>query len=73
MRLSVLTMVLFSLTGCQTMMSGCPPLIAYSAAEQKQASSELRVLLPHDSQLGRMIVDYGKMRDACRASARIAP
>ncbi len=69
MRLSILMMALFSLAGCQSYVatSGCPPLVTYSAADQKQASSELRALLPRDSQIARMIVDYGKMRDACRA------
>lgn len=57
----------FSLAACQTTGgSGCPPLIQYSAETQKLAAAELR-RLPKDSHLAKLVVDYGKMRRACRA------
>lgn len=64
--LATLTLVSFS-AGCQstTVISGCPPLVAYSSATQKQAAAELR-RLPPGSPLAKMIVDYGKHRAACR-------
>lgn len=61
----VLIGVTFSLTACMSAGGGgCPPLIAYSAVQQRQAAQELRKI-PR-SQVAQMIVDYGKMRDACR-------
>lgn len=60
----VLAMGLFSLGACQSTGGGCPPLISYSAVQQKQAAAELRKI--PQSQVAQMIVDYGKMRDACR-------
>lgn len=45
---------------------GCPPLVAYSAETQQVAAAELRKL-PKGSPLAKMIVDYKKTRDACRA------
>lgn len=57
-----------ALTACRTTAGGgCPPLVAYGAEAQRQAARELR-RLPKDSPLARMIVDYGKTRDACRAA-----
>lgn len=64
MRLIALALGLFSLGACQTMRGGCPPLVAYSAAQQRQAAAEMRKI--SGSQVSRMIVDYGKLRDACR-------
>jgi hypothetical protein len=56
----------FSLAACQTTGgSGCPPLVTYSAETQRQAAQELRSL-PKDSQLAKLVVDYGKVRRACR-------
>ena len=43
---------------------GCPPLIAYSAAEQPAAADEIR-RHPNGS-LAKMVRDYGKLRKACR-------
>lgn len=61
----VLMMGLFSLAACQsTGGGGCPPLTAYSAVQQKQAAAELRKM--PKSQVAKMIIDYGKLRDACR-------
>lgn len=55
-----------ALAGCATTGGGCPPLPAYSAADQKRAARELRTL-GKDSPLAAMIVDYKKTRDACAA------
>ena len=54
-----------AVSGCQTV-SGCPPLVTYSPILQQRAAKELRDL-PQGSQIARMIVDYGKTRDACRS------
>lgn len=54
-----------SLAACQTTGGGCPPLVTYSAETQRQAAQELR-RLPKDSQLAKLVIDYSKMRKACR-------
>lgn len=63
------TTVAFSIllvpAGCQTMSGGCPPLVKYSVPQQQAAAKEL-LALHKGAQLGTMIVDYKKMRDACR-------
>ena len=65
MRLIVLIGATFSLAACQTVGGGdCPPLVTYSVQQQRQAATELRQMTK--SQVAKMIVDYGKMRDACR-------
>lgn len=63
----ILTLASIDLAACQTTAggSGCPPLIQYSAETQKQAAAELR-RLPKDSQLAKLVIDYGRMRRACR-------
>jgi hypothetical protein len=43
---------------------GCPPLQAYSIAEQKEAAAEIR--RNPNGQLAKMVRDYGKFRKACR-------
>jgi hypothetical protein len=43
---------------------GCPPLTAYSVAEQKEAAAEIRK--NPNGQLAKMVRDYGKFRKACR-------
>ena len=58
-----------ALAGCQTTGGGCPPLVSYSPAQQARGAIELRAL-PEGSQIARMIVDYGKTRDACRLGSR---
>ena len=69
-RLIASTVVLFSLTGCQTTGGGaCPPLVTYSAGQMKRAAAELRAL-PKDAELRRFVTDYGKTRDAIRACSR---
>lgn len=65
-RLVIWTTAAFSLSGCQSIpVSGCPPLVTYSAETQRLAAKELRAL-PKDSQVAKLVVDYGKMRAACR-------
>lgn len=54
-----------ALVSCSSAGGGCPPLVAYSAAQQRLAARELRAL-PQNSQIAGMIGDYGKMRKACR-------
>ena len=39
--------------------------MAYSVETQRLAAKELRAL-PKDSQVAKLVVDYGKMRAACR-------
>lgn len=64
-RLIVSTTVLFSLAACQsTAGGGCPPLVKYSADIQKKAAAEIRA--GRAPTLSKFVVDYGKMRDACR-------
>jgi hypothetical protein len=58
------------LAACQTAPSEpvtrCPPLTSYSAAFQRLAAEELKAL-PPGAALGILVVDYGKIRDACRS------
>lgn len=63
----ILTLASFDLAACQSTGggSGCPPLVEYSAETQKAAAAELR-RLPKDSQLAKLVVDYGRIRRACR-------
>jgi hypothetical protein len=65
LRLASIAALSSLLVGCSQVSGGCPPLVTYSRAQQAQASAELRAL-PAGSQIGQMIVDYGKTRDACR-------
>lgn len=57
-----------AMPGCAHVAGGCPPLVTYSAAQQDKAADELAAL-PRGAQIGIMIVDYGKMRDACRPAS----
>jgi hypothetical protein len=70
-------MVLLMLGGCATtspkqesqlalVISKCPVLVQYSPDQLKQAAKELKTL-PSKSQVGKLVTDYGKLRDACRA------
>lgn len=54
-----------ALVSCSSAGGGCPPLVAYSAAQQRLAASELRAM-PKNAQIAGMIGDYGRMRKACR-------
>ena len=62
------TVASFSLAGCNDGVGpsgvGCPPLTAYSVAEQKEAAAEIRK--NPNGQLAKMVRDYGKFRKACR-------
>jgi hypothetical protein len=42
----------------------CPPLVEYSAADQRLAASEMR--RAPDGVMARMVRDYGVLRKACR-------
>lgn len=57
------------LAGCNTPGGGCPPLPKYSVPTQREAAAALRAL-PKGSAIGKLVVDYKKMRDACRVGAR---
>lgn len=69
--LAILTLVSFSLAGCQStreiIVARCPPLKQYSLETQHRLAAELRIL-PKDALLGKVIVDYKALRDACRVS-----
>lgn len=54
------------LGGCvRATFKACPPLVTYSKQFQARAADELDALKP-GARIGTMIVDYGKLRDACR-------
>ena len=61
-----LILMLASFSGCASG-SACPPLVDYSAEHQTLAAKELRAL-PKESQIARMIADYGQLRRTCRGS-----
>jgi hypothetical protein len=65
MRISSALMLL-SHAACASPGPVCPPVVAYTAAEQQQAAAELRAP-PAKPMLGRMVADYGTMRDRVRA------
>jgi len=73
----IATMIGTLLAGCASMqpaqekklalvINKCPVLTKYSPAQLKKAAKEIGNL-PSDSQLAKMVTDYGKLRDACRA------
>lgn len=51
------------LAGCAST-GGCPPLTKYTPEKQAKVAKLLRD--QHGSDLADFIVDYGKLRDACR-------
>jgi len=65
-KISILVVFSFALAACRSTGGGCPPLVAYSLADQKLAAKQLRAL-HKGAPLAAMIVDYKKTRDACRA------
>lgn len=69
MRKIALMMAASSLAACQSTAGGggCPPLVSYSKEFQKQAARELRMTRAAAPNVAQLVVDYGKMRDACRA------
>ena len=61
--------LLLIVSGCaSTPRFNCPPLVAYPPAFQQQVAGEMDGDRPG---MEEMIVDYGKMRDACRKGAGI--
>lgn len=50
-------------------MSNCPTLKRYTREQMANAASELKSL-SNNSQIGAMITDYSKLRDACRSVER---
>ena len=68
--LAVLLLALgLALTGCSTpapVVVGCPPVKAWTLAEQQALKQALAALAP-DSILRPAIYDYERMRDAARA------
>lgn len=68
--LTIWMMGVFSLAGCNDGVgdyrsTGCPPLKAYSAEEQRAAANAIRA--NPNGTLAKMVRDYGLMRKACRA------
>lgn len=62
----LLILMLVGSSGCKSTSGGsCPPLVDYSAERQTLAAKELRAL-PKGSELAKLVVDYGKLRAACR-------
>ena len=58
-----------ALAGCSTpapVVAGCPPVKAWTLAEQQELKQALAALAP-DSILRPAIYDYERMRDAARA------
>jgi PBP1b-binding outer membrane lipoprotein LpoB len=47
----------------------CPVLQNYSRTQLKKAASEMKNL-PSQTQIAKMIGDYGKLRDACRVVSK---
>jgi hypothetical protein len=71
-RFLVLTLAASSLAACaspQAVSVPRPPLVTYSAAQQKKLAAELRAL-PDDSIIDDFITDYGKLRDAVRVGQK---
>jgi hypothetical protein len=48
------------------------PIVTYSKAQEAQAAAELKSL-PANSELGQMITDYSKERDALRGTSPSLP
>ena len=70
--LLVLGLALTLTTACATVAFEpvCPALPEYTPATQRQAAEELKVLPPGGAVRGRMMPDYGTMRDEVRACRR---
>jgi hypothetical protein len=65
-RKSAAACIFLALSGCASPGPACPPVVAYTPAEQQQAAAELRAP-PAKPMLGRMVADYGTMRDRVRS------
>lgn len=61
------------LTGCamagfDAVPGACPPVVAYSQAEQARVAAEV-ALLPEEALIPGWLADYGVLRDQVRACA----
>ncbi|MFZ5784722.1 MAG: hypothetical protein ACOY4R_31385 [Pseudomonadota bacterium] len=65
---AALALLTMSIAGCATAPSDvCPVVVEYSAEQQRHAAEEL-ASLPRDGVVrGRMMPDYGRLRDQARA------
>jgi len=54
--------------GSDTSPSGCPPVVAYSEAEQAQLADEVAAL-PEDAVIVGWLADYAVLREQARACA----
>lgn len=70
--LLVLGLLLTWITACATVVSKpvCPALPEYALAMQREAAEELKALPADGIVRGRMMPDYGTMRDEVRACRR---
>lgn len=55
--------------GSDTLASACPPVVAYSRAEQVRVAEELAAL-PEGALIVAWLADYSVLRDQARACAR---
>jgi hypothetical protein len=70
--LLVLVLPAMLTTACATVVSEvvCPALPEYTLTMQREAAEELKLLPPDGVVRGRMMPDYGTMRDEVRACRR---
>lgn len=66
-RLAAITVSSLMLYGCSTVpIAVCPAIVEYPPETQQKAADELAGL-PKPSALGRMMTDYGQLRERLRA------
>jgi len=66
-RLALLILIGCSLSGCSYFRAvACPPLITYSDEFQAKAQSQLKKVRPEAPEVGVLVDDYGKTRNAIR-------
>ena len=53
-------------TGSSEMQVPCPPVVAYSAADQARAADEVDAM-PESAMIVRMLTDYAVLRDQAKA------
>ena len=67
---AVLMIAMLSLSACakggSEARAPCPPVVAYSAADQDRAATEVKAL-PENATVVRMLGDYAVLRDQARA------
>ncbi len=68
-RIAVLAMQTSLLAACAPASSSCPPAVAYDRATLEQVAVELE-RLGAKSATGRLIADYGVLREQVRACRR---